>query len=260
MWTALAIALGLYALMAAALYFGQRSLIYPAPGRQAPLPAGFEQISVTTGDGLSLQAAYRPAAKDRPTAVFFHGNGDNWGGASVATARLAAAGYGILLPEYRGYSGSPGQPTEEGLYKDGRAALEWLRAQGIGGERLVIIGNSIGAGVAVQMAAETQPLALMLVSPFESMARLAGEKFRWFPARRLVRDRFDNRAKIGRIGSPILILHDAGDTLIPVGHAKDLAAASPNAKLILFDGTGHQLAYQDNAQAAAVDWLEKLQD
>jgi len=254
----LAVAAGLYVLAAAVLFFGQRSIIFPAPSQQAPLPPGFEQVSIITADGLPLQAAYRKASAGRPTAVFFHGNGDNWGGGAVATARLAAAGYGVLLPEYRGYSGNPGAPSESGLYKDGRAAIEWLLAQDMTGDQLVIIGNSVGSGVAVQMAAETPPAALILISPFESLAAVAGEQFRWFPARWLVRDRFDNAGKIGRVRSPILILHGSSDTLIPASHARRLAEAAPAAKLVLFDGIGHELAYEDTAQAVAADWLEGL--
>lgn len=254
----LAVVVGLYALAAAALFMGQRSIIFPAPAQQAPLPPGFDQVSIITADGLPLQAAYRKAPEGRPTVVFFHGNGDNWGGGAVATARLAAAGYGILLPEYRGYSGNPGTPTEGGLYRDGRAAIEWLLAQDIAGDALVIIGNSVGSGVAVQMAAEMKPAALILISPFESLAAMAGEQFRWFPTRWLVRDRFDNAGKIGRVRAAVLILHGSSDTLIPVSHAHRLAQAALGAKLVVFDGVGHELAYEDSAQAAEADWLETL--
>lgn len=253
-----AVTAGLYLLAAAVLFLGQRSMIFPAPTHAVPLPAGFEEVAITTADGLTLRAAYRQAPKGRPTVVFFHGNGDNWNGGSVATARLAEAGYGVLLPEYRGYSGNPGKPTEDGLYKDGRAAIAWLRAQGVTGDQLVLIGNSVGSGVAVQMAVETVPAALILLSPFESLVALAGEKFRWFPGRWLVRDRFDNAGKIGRVRAPVLILHGNSDSLIPVSHAHRLAAASPTAKLILLDGVGHELAYEDGAQAAVVRWLDEL--
>ena len=254
----LAVVVVLYVVASAVLFFGQRSIVFPAPTHRVPWPAGFAQVSIITADGLPLQAAYRPAPEGRPIAVFFHGNGDNWDGGAAATTHLAAANYGILLPEYRGYSGNPGNPTEGGLYRDGRAAIEWLMAQGIASDQIIMIGNSVGSGVAVQMAAEATPAALILVSPFESLVRLAGEKFRWFPASWLVRDRFDNVGKIGRVRAPVLILHGKNDALIPVGHAQRLAAASPAAKLVLFDGIGHELAYDNRAQVAEVSWLKEL--
>jgi fermentation-respiration switch protein FrsA (DUF1100 family) len=248
----------LYLGAVAVVFFTQRSFVYPAPSQIAPLPAGYRAVSYRTDDALTLKAAYRPAAPGRPTAVFFHGNGDSWNGAARATSQLAKAGYGVLLPEYRGYGGNPGGPSEGGLYSDGRAALRWLRAQGIAPSQIAIIGNSIGSGVAVQLASEAAPAALILVSPFENLAELAAGQFRWLPARWLLRDRYDNLAKIGRIDAPILILHGRADRLIPFAQAEGLARASRRATLLSFADAGHELAYLNPAGAATVAWLDSM--
>ena len=116
----LGIAIGIassYAMIVPAVYFTQRSLIFPAPENFSEVPAGYEQISLRTSDGLDLAAINRRAAPGMPTLVFFHGNGDSWAGSAAATAALAQAGYGVLVPEYRGYGSNPGQPSEAGLYK-----------------------------------------------------------------------------------------------------------------------------------------------
>ena len=173
-------------------------------------------------------------------------------------AGLAAAGYGVFLPEYRGYGGNPGKPTEQGFYRDGRAALGWLKASGFAPEQILLVGNSIGGGLATQLAIETTPAALILVSPFSSLPDVVAEKFPWIPVRMLIRDHFDNGAKISQVSAPILILHGTADELIPHSHSERLAQINHRAKLVLVPGVGHELAYGPQARLAELDWLEGL--
>lgn len=247
-----------YAMIVPAVYLTQRSLIFPAPELFSEVPAGYEQVSLRTSDGLDLAAVNRPAAPDMPTVVFFHGNGDSWAGSAAATAALAQAGYGVLVPEYRGYGSNPGQPSETGLYKDGRAASAWLTARGVTPEQQVLIGNSLGSGVATQLALDVQPAALVLVSPFSSLPDVVVEKLPWLPGKWLVRDRFDNAAKIGKITAPVLILHGTLDTMVLPAQAQQLAAANPRARLMLVPGYAHELAYEQVAQQREIDWLRSL--
>lgn len=253
----LTIVAGLYLLLLAALFLLQRQLIYPIPERVADLPQGFEAVRLATGDGLTLTAAYRPAREGMRTVVFFHGNGDSWDGASTATARLADDGYGILLPEYRGYGGNPGSPTEDGLYDDGRAALAFLKARGVHEGSVVLIGNSLGSGVATQLAIEGRPAALVLISPYESLPDVAAEKFPWLPVRLLMRDRFDNIGKIGRVDTPVLVLHGDVDAVIPFSHGRALAHAAQRGTFVAFPQFGHELAYTEAGQAAVSGWLAR---
>ncbi len=247
-----------YAIVLLGMFVAQRSLLYPAPDRFPDVPAGFAKVSLRTADGLTLSAAYRPARPGLPTLVFFHGNGDSWAGGAAATAKLASAGMGVLLSEYRGYGDNPGKPSEAGLFADGRAALAWLKARGIGSEQLAIAGNSLGSGVAVQMALETRPAALILISPFSSMSDLVAERFSWLPGRLLLLDQFENGQKLDRIRSPLLILHGKADAVIPYAHARRLAVKSTRAKLVLFERAGHELAYMETAQDTELGWLRKL--
>lgn len=247
-----------YAMILPAVYLTQRSLIFPAPEHFSDVPTGFDQVSLRTADGLDLAAVYRPAAPGMPTIVFFHGNGDSWTGSAAATAALAEASYGVLVPEYRGYGGNHGKPSEAGLYKDGRAAIAWLKARGIGSDRLVLIGNSLGSGVATQLALDTRPAALVLVSAFSSLPDVVIEKLTWLPGRWMVSDRFDNAAKIGRITAPVLILHGTMDAMVLPAQAQQLAAANPRAKLVLVPGYAHELAYARPAQQIEIEWLRSV--
>ena len=247
-----------YAAALPALYAAQDNLLFPAAGSQAELPAAYEEVSLVTADGLHLLAAWRPPASGRPVAVFFHGNGDSLVGAARATEALSAAGYGVLLPEYRGYGGNPGKPGEAALYADGRAALRWLAGKGIAPAQVVLIGNSMGSGVATQLSRENRPAALVLVSPYASLPELAAQKLPWLPARWLVRHRFDNAAKLGGVTAPVLIVHGTADTMIAPDHALALARANPRARLVLMPGLDHDLAWDAGAQAIQRDWLEAV--
>ncbi len=252
------IALGaLLALLAAtgALYLAQRSLIYPAPRHFAAIPTGYQQITLHTADGLDLAAIYSPPRAGQRVVLFFHGNGDGWDGAAVANRLNAGAGVGVLLLEYRGYGGNPGQPDEAGFYADGRAALAWLNAQGFAMDRIVLVGNSIGSGAATDLASTTHPAGLVLISAFTSLPAVVGEKLPWLPMRWLVHDRYDNQAKIAAVDAPILLLHGAADTMIGPAHSAALQAANPKARLVVVPEYGHELAYQDVAQRIELAWL-----
>jgi uncharacterized protein len=255
----LGVVVGLYLAVLLALYLAQRGLIFPAPaGATLAPPPGFVRVAFDTEDGLRLGGAYRKAVAGRPTILFFHGNGDSLAGAEAATRRIAEAGYGVLLVEYRGYAGNPGAPSEAGLYRDGRAALAWLARHGVPAARTVLIGNSLGSGVATQLATEQKVAGLVLVSGFTSLPDVAAGHYRWLPVRPLLRDRFANRDKMGRVAAPVLVLHGEADTLIPAGHGVALAGAAKDATLELVPGAGHELAYSERAQAEIVAWLGRV--
>jgi uncharacterized protein len=246
----------LYLAIVAGFFLMQRALLFPAPrDASAAPPPGFSAAQLVSKDGLKLAAAYRPSSGGLPTILFFHGNGDSLAGAEQATHALGAAGYGLLLVEYRGYAGNPGSPGEAELYRDGRAALAWLNRRGIGPRCVVAIGNSLGAGVATQVAVGAPLGGLVLVSGFTSMADVVAPLYPWLPARILLRDRFDNRAKIGRVEAPILLLHGTADRLIPARHSIALAGAARKARLGLVPGEGHALAYSAQSQAMILGWL-----
>ena len=255
---ALGTAAALYVAFTLLLALFQTSLIYPAPRGPAAVPAGFERISYRTQDGLDLTAGYRAAEPGKPTILYFHGNAADWQSSVVATDTMVPAGYGVLAAEYRGYRGNPGSPHEAGLYRDGRAALAWLAERGVAPSDIVIIGNSIGTGVATRLANEVGPAALVLISPFASLEQLVGEKFWWLPTGLFLRDRYDNIAALAAVDAPVLIMHGETDTLIPPAHAEQLAASHPEAELALFPGIGHELAWYPAAETQALAFMERV--
>jgi len=251
--TALAAYLAIVVLLAAS----QGSIIYPAPPPR-PAPPGYAPVALHTADGLTLTAGYRPARAGLPTVLFFHGNAMVWPDGLYVTDLLASRGYGLLLAEYRGYNGNPGKPGEEGLYHDARAALAFLEGSGVASEDVVLAGLSVGSGPAVQLATEHQVRALILVSPVASLPATASAAYPWLPARWLLRDRYDNIAKLPRVAAPVLILHGEDDRLIPRAHAERLGAANPEAELVLLPGRGHNMAADPEVQRLQLEFLERL--
>lgn len=245
---------------AAGLYFGQQFFFYPAPQEKlVSPPSGYQFVETATSDGLKLRAAYRAAAGGKATLLFFHGNGDNIEGAGAATQMLTDAGYGALLVEYRGYGGNPGSPSEDGFYRDGEAAVNWLAGKAVDAKDIVIVGNSIGSGTATEMALRHHPKALVLVSGFASLPNVVSDLFPILPAEWLVRDRYNNVAKLGRVKSPILILHGDSDSLVRPANADALAKAAPNAKRVMVAGKGHELAYLPEGQQPILAWFDSLE-
>ena len=253
-----AILLALYAALCLLAWSLQTRLIYPAPQERVQPSGDYRAIILQTDDGLMIRSFFRAADTGKPTLVYFHGNGSSLAGAMAANAMLTERGCGALLVNYRGYGGNPGEPGEEGFYKDGRAAMDWLKAQGVATEDTVLIGNSIGGGTAVQMAREYGAKALILSAPFTSLPDVAADKARWLPVRLLLRDRFDNLAKIGDLPMPVLIQHGSADTLIPLAHGRALADSAHDATLQVIEGGGHDIAFQPETQSARLHWLEAL--
>lgn len=264
MMVALGLVLSGYLLILVLLFVFQRNLLY-FPSKERPRPEAFglagvvAPVELTTEDGLTLLAWHRPPARHGlPTVVYFHGNGGHIGHRAGKVAIFIEAGFGVLLAEYRGYGGNPGRPSEAGLYRDGRAARDFLRRRGVPDGRMVVYGESLGAGVAVQMATETRAAALVLEAPFTSIAAVAQSHYPFVPAYWLVLDRFDSLAKIGRAGAPLLLLHGERDRIVPPRFGRALfAAASEPKEARFFPAAGHNDLYEHGAGNAVLDFLRR---
>jgi len=234
----IAVVIGIYTAVVGTMFLAQRHLIYH-PSQTVPPPAAaglpeMRAVTVTTADGLRLRSWYRAPPAGQPTIVHFHGNGGNIADRGFKVRPYLDAGLGLLLVEYRGYGGNPGDPTEQGLYADARAHLDFLAGEGVAPRDWVLYGESLGSGVAVQMAMEQAARApvraVVLESPYLSLGETAAAHYPFLPARTLVRDRFDSAAKIERIGVPLFIVHGENDGVIPVVQGKALFEAAPEPK------------------------------
>jgi uncharacterized protein len=259
----LRIAAATYILCLILLFVFQRSLLYyPSHAyvtlREAGANAALKEFPVRTADGIDLKAWYAPATSKPSTFVFFHGNGDSLFGDSEVGDRYIAAGYGFLIAEYRGYSGFAGKPNEAGLYADGRAYLYGLMAQGVKSDDIILMGHSLGTGVAVQLAEEFHVGGLILLAPYLSIPEMAQADYPVFPARYMVLDRFDNLRKMRNVHAPVLVVNGAKDQVIPPAQGKQLYdMANEPRKFVSLPEHGHNDLFGD-AAPVCLDWVGKL--
>lgn len=229
------IAIGVYGLFIALLFFAQRSLLYH-PDQTVPVPRDYgvgemASVHLNTEDGFELLAWWRaPESSESPVIAYFHGNAGNIGGRAAKVKPYLDAEYGVLLLSYRYNAGSGGSPGEDALLADGRTALAFLKSEGIADNRIVLYGESLGSGVAVAMAATQTLGALVLEAPYSSMADLAQHHYWYAPSRWLVRDTLDSVSRIAGVNAPVLIVHGEQDTVIPPKFARRLFDAAPEPK------------------------------
>jgi uncharacterized protein len=217
----------------AALYFGQRVLLYlPWPGRISPAAAGLpeaEEVVLTTSDGERVIVWHVPPRPDRPVVIYFHGNAETIAKRVPRHRDLIADGVGLVALSYRGYMGSTGRPTEEGLLRDAETAYQFAVSH-YPADRIVLWGHSLGSGVAVALAA-TRPVAkLILEAPFSSTADVAASMFPIVPVRWLMHDQFHSDQRIGFVTAPILILHGDKDRVVRVALGERLFALAREPK------------------------------
>ena len=262
LWAAVWLA-ALYVAALAAMYAFQRSLLYPVPqaSRTAPAAAGFpeaEEIIVGTRDGEQVILWHVAPKADRPVVIFFHGNGEVLAWRVPHFRALTADGTGLVALSFRGYGGSSGKPTEQGLLNDGRAAYEFAAAR-YAPARIVPWGYSLGTGVAVPLATAHPVGGLVLEAPFTSAVDVAAGAFPLFPVRWLMRDRFQSDRLIGALKAPLLVIHGDKDTVISASLGRRLFDLAPEPKrFVSIAGGTHVDLHERGSGAVAQAFLRDL--
>jgi fermentation-respiration switch protein FrsA (DUF1100 family) len=223
----------------------QRRLIYFPLPQDVPHAASVleraEDVTFETADGLPLHGWFAFSAQSNgATVLIFNGNAGDRSSRAPLAAALTRAGFSVLLFDYRGYGGNPGQPTEPGLVADARAARQYVGSRAdVDRARLVYFAESLGAAVAVALAAEQAPTALVLRSPFTSLADMARLQFPLLPTF-LLRDRFESLNQIRRVDCPVLVITGDRDNVVPPAQTRRLYEAAPGPKrFVLIAGADH---------------------
>ncbi len=247
-WALLRRVLIVYLVVVLGMTFIERWLVYPAPAAAEAdwqlLPTdAISDAWFESEDGTRLHGWYFSHDNPRRVVLYFHGNGeqvaDNRDLMELLRDELDAA---VLVFDYRGYGLSGGKPYEAGIVADGLAAHRWLAEQtGRPLDEVILIGRSIGGGVAVAVAAEQGAAALVLQSTFTRLTDAAAKHYPWLPVKWLMRNRYDSLARIARYDGPVLISHGTDDHVVPFEQSRSLLAAAPTEKKQFFEvrGAGH---------------------
>ena len=232
-WIAIILAAG-YCAGLILLFAKQRSMLFPIPTaeRIAPAAAGFPQAEehvLTTSDGEKVIVWHVPPKPGHSVVLFFHGNGDFLAGLAGRFKAITADGTGLVGLSFRGYAGSSGAPSEDGLLRDGAAAYAFAAAR-YDAERIIPWGFSLGTGVAVAVASEHPIRKLILEAPYTSIADVVAPRYWFAPVRLLMRDPFHSDERIGRVTVPLLIVHGAQDQTVPIAFGEKLFALAHEPK------------------------------
>ncbi|MEL7451467.1 MAG: hypothetical protein AAFN78_19810 [Pseudomonadota bacterium] len=235
-----------YAGICAYLFFVQRSMIY----FPTPVVHSTDAVRLDVDTGEATIRLWRVGAVESRAILYFGGNAEE---VSKNAREFATAfpDHTIYLVNYRGYGGSSGSPSEQGLYHDALFLYDQLDGTH---ESVAVIGRSLGSGVATKLATERDIAWLVLVTPFDSISRVAQGHFRWLPVSLLIKDRFDSHGRAARITAPTLVLAASNDEIIPRRHTEALIEAITQAPLTVVElkGTSHNTVSDTPDYLAAI--------
>ena len=253
-----------YLAVAIAMFIGQRKLIYvpDAGGRVTPASVGLadiREIEIPGDDDGHALAWYGKAAPGQPTLLYFHGNAGSLSSRSERIRKYLARGRGMFMMSYRGYSGAPGAPSEPANVLDGLAAFDALVREGVAASDIIIYGESLGSGVAVQVAAKRKVKGLILDAPYTSLVDVAAGHYPWLPVRPMIFDRYESAKVIGAVRAPLLVIHGEQDEVIPTRMGRALfALANEPKEIVTFPDAGHADHYMFGSYDAVNGWIDRL--
>lgn len=252
------------AVFAVGLPWLERSLMYsPDPTATTPEDVGLRRVVAETlaiPDGARVVTWYGAAQPGQPTLLYIHGNAGTLADRAERIARYLDLGYGVLIMSYRGYSGSTGSPSEAHNVADAKRAYDALIAKGVAAHDVVVYGESIGTGIAVQVAAGKDVGGIVLDAPYTSIVDIAEIFYPYLPARMLMRDRYETLEKhLPKVTVPVFVIHGEADETIPVVMGRKVAAAAPaGGEIVTFPEAGHTDHYQYGSFEAVVGWIERV--
>ena len=211
--------LAAYILVLIYIYINQRNLLYhPEDNNYIKDKIEFihEEIWIKTEKDIKLKSwLIKKDLKKYKTLIFFHGNAGNLFNRVHKLNELNKLDFNILIISWRGFSGNLGKPTEKNLYIDAKLSVQWLNNLGVTNDKIILYGESLGTGVAVELGQNNTFNSIILESPFTSIAKTAKIYYPYLPINLLLKDRYDSIDKISKITKPVLIMHGMKDNIIP---------------------------------------------
>jgi len=253
----------IYLIITLILYNSQRSLLYhPSENNYFgdKLMVPIDKVKIKTDDNIELLAWYHNKDIDNyKTILFLHGNAGSLENRVHKINHFNDMDVNFLIISWRGFSGNKGQPTEQGLYKDAKSAVEWLINKGAKQENIVIYGESLGTGIATEISQNNNFAGIILESPFTSMVAAGKSKYPIFPIGLLLKDKYESDKKIKNIKFPVLIMHGEADTIVPFWMGKKMYELANEPKYSYFPKyDDHMMEYNEKLLNTLKDFIKSL--
>jgi len=255
-----------YILLLSVLFFFQRSLLYhPSVDNYLKEqvvrePTEIEKVKITTNDKIDLIGwFYNQDLEKFKTILFFHGNAGSLENRTYKLNHFKDLNVNFLIIAWRGFNGNEGKPNEMGLYEDARSAIKWLSAKGIKEQNIILYGESLGTGVAVEVAQNKDYAGVILESPFTSMVNMGKKYYPFFPVSLLLKDKFESYKKINNIFVPVLIVHGTVDKIVPYDMGKKMYELANEPKFFYSQEYGdHMIKYDEKLLSALKKFILSL--
>ena len=245
------------------IFFFQRNLLYhpninnySGPELSAPI----KKVKIKTQDNIELFSwYYGENFSNNKTILFLHGNAGSLDNRIEKLNHFYEMKINFLIIAWRGFSGNKGKPNEKGLYEDARSAVEWLKSKGIVEKDIIIYGESLGTGVAVEIAQNKNFAGIILESPFTSMIDAGKNQYPYLPVKLLLQDKYESDKKIKNIKNPILIMHGKVDNIVPFHMGKKMYELAEEPKYSYFSETdAHMMNYDEKLLSVLKNFIYSL--
>ena len=240
----------IYLIIVAYMYLNQRKLLYlPSENNYLDdqIDFNFREVFIDVEKNLKLKAwLIENDFKNKKTLVFFHGNAGNLSNRTYKLNQLSKLDLNIIILAWRSFSGNEGEPSEENLYNDAKKTIDWLNSRGVKNKNIILYGESLGTGIAVELSQTNQFGGIILESPFTSMTNAAKNIYPWLPVKYLLKDKYDSEKKIKNLQIPILIMHGKKDNIVPFKMGKKLYDLANNPKFFYFtENDDHMMTFDE---------------
>ena len=252
-----------YLLLVIFLNFYQRKLLYH-PNFDSYIQEGsfvseIEKVNIFTSDNHTILGWFHKKHPSKKTILFLHGNAGSLENRIYKLNHFKDLNLNFLIIAWRGFSGSTGKSSEKGLYEDARSAVKWLESNEIYENNIIIYGESLGTGVAIEIAQDKNFAGIILESPFTSMIDAGKDKYPYLPVRLLLKDKYESDKKIKNINSPILVMHGKIDKLVPFHMGQKMYQLANEPKYSYFsEYDNHMMEYNEKLLKAMQDFIYGL--
>ena len=250
----------IYLIIVAYMYLNQRKLLYlPSENNYLDdqIDFNFKEVFIDVEKNLKLKAwLIENDFKNKKTLVFFHGNAGNLSNRTYKLNQLSKLDLNIIILAWRSFSGNEGEPSEQNLYNDAKKTIDWLNSRGVKNKNIILYGESLGTGIAVELGQTNQFGGIILESPFTSMINAAKNIYPWLPVKYLLKDKYDSEKKIKNLQIPILIMHGKKDNIVPFKMGKKLYDLANNPKFFYFtENDDHMMTFDEQLVGTIKNFL-----